>query len=154
MLPPLLAVVPLEYWLARVGNDSPFCRRRCHYCSFVSYQGRESDIPDYVNAIEKELALRTEGQKVHSIYFGGGTPSLLSSEQIQHILNTIHSLFAVAKEEQGRYLKPSMEDVRKGKYPISRPSSGTRRESRRVWRSNCSISLLPRKGRRSSPSLT
>ena len=73
----------------------PFCRRRCSYCSFVSYQGRESDIPDYVNALEKELALRTDGQKVHSIYFGGGTPSLLSPEQIHDILHTIHSLFAV-----------------------------------------------------------
>ena len=73
----------------------PFCRRRCSYCSFVSYQGRESDIPDYVNALEKELALRTDGQKVHSIYFGGGTPSLLSPEQIHDILHAIHSLFAV-----------------------------------------------------------
>jgi oxygen-independent coproporphyrinogen III oxidase len=73
----------------------PFCRRRCSYCSFVSYQGRESDIPDYVNALEKELALRTDGQKVHSIYFGGGTPSLLYPEQIHDILHTIHSLFAV-----------------------------------------------------------
>jgi len=73
----------------------PFCRRRCSYCSFVSYQGRESDIPDYVNALEKELALRTDGQKVHSIYFGGGTPSLLSPQHIHDMLHTIHSLFAV-----------------------------------------------------------
>ena len=73
----------------------PFCRRRCSYCSFVSYQGRESDIPEYVNALKKELALRAADQSVHSIYFGGGTPSLLSPEQIHDILHTIHSLFAV-----------------------------------------------------------
>ena len=73
----------------------PFCRRRCSYCSFVSYQGRESDIPDYVNALEKELVLRATDQKVCSIYFGGGTPSLLSPEQIHDILHTIHSLFPV-----------------------------------------------------------
>jgi oxygen-independent coproporphyrinogen III oxidase len=78
----------------------PFCRRRCSYCSFVSYQGRESDIPDYVNALEKELALRTDGQKVHSIYFGGGTPSLLYPEQIHDILHTIHSLFAVDESSE------------------------------------------------------
>jgi oxygen-independent coproporphyrinogen-3 oxidase len=73
----------------------PFCRRRCSYCSFVSYLGRESDIPEYVNALKKELIPRASDQRVHSIYFGGGTPSLLSPEQIDDILHTIHSLLAV-----------------------------------------------------------
>ena len=73
----------------------PFCRRRCSYCSFVSYQGRESDIPDYVKALKKELVLRAAGQRVSSIYFGGGTPSLLSPEQIHDILSVVHSHFTV-----------------------------------------------------------
>ena len=63
----------------------------------MSYQGREYDIPAYVNALKKELALRADGQRVHSIYFGGGTPSLLSIEQVQDILHTVHSLFGVDK---------------------------------------------------------
>jgi len=73
----------------------PFCRRRCSYCSFVSYQGREADIPVYVKALNKELAVRAAGQRVRSIYFGGGTPSLLSPEQVREILSTVYSLFAV-----------------------------------------------------------
>ncbi len=73
----------------------PFCRRRCSYCSFVSYQGRESDIPQYVKALNKELLLRSADQRVSSIYFGGGTPSLLSPGQIHEILSVIHSHFAV-----------------------------------------------------------
>ncbi len=73
----------------------PFCRRKCGYCSFVSYQGRESDIPDYVKALKKDLLLRATDQKVCSIYFGGGTPSLLSPEQIHEILSVVHSHFTV-----------------------------------------------------------
>jgi len=73
----------------------PFCRRRCGYCSFVSYQGRESDIPEYVRALKKELLLRAADQRVCSIYFGGGTPSLLSPEQIHEILSVVHSHFTV-----------------------------------------------------------
>ena len=73
----------------------PFCRRRCGYCSFVSYQGRESDIPQYVKALNKELLLRSADQRVSSIYFGGGTPSLLSPGQIHEILSVVHSHFAV-----------------------------------------------------------
>jgi oxygen-independent coproporphyrinogen-3 oxidase len=73
----------------------PFCRRRCGYCSFVSYQGRESDIPEYVKALKKELILRATDQRVCSIYFGGGTPSLLSPRQIHEILSDVHSHFTV-----------------------------------------------------------
>jgi oxygen-independent coproporphyrinogen-3 oxidase len=73
----------------------PFCRRRCSYCSFASYQGREADIPEYVKALNKELTMRAAGQRVRSIYFGGGTPSLLSPEQIRELLSTIHSHFTV-----------------------------------------------------------
>jgi oxygen-independent coproporphyrinogen-3 oxidase len=78
----------------------PFCRRRCGYCSFVSYQGREADIPEYVKALNKELTMRAAGQRVCSIYFGGGTPSLLSPEQIHEILSVVHSHFTVDEEAE------------------------------------------------------
>jgi oxygen-independent coproporphyrinogen-3 oxidase len=98
----------------------PFCRRRCSYCSFVSYQGRESDIPEYVKALKKELILRATDQKVRSIYFGGGTPSLLSPEQIHDILHTIHSLFTVDEASEvtleanpGTVDEPYLADIMK-----------------------------------------
>ena len=74
----------------------PFCRRKCRYCSFVSYENREADIPEYLNAIKMEMAENSCGERVGSIYFGGGTPSLLTAGQIDDVLKTIHSLFTVS----------------------------------------------------------
>lgn len=75
----------------------PFCRRKCNYCSFVSYQRRDTDIPAYVSALKKELALGAAGKRIHTVYFGGGTPSLLSAEQVEDILSTIRSVATVGK---------------------------------------------------------
>jgi len=98
----------------------PFCRRRCSYCSFVSYQGRESDIPEYVKALKKELVLRAAGQRVSSIYFGGGTPSLLSPEQIHELLSVIPSHFTVDEASEvtleanpGTVDEPYLADIMK-----------------------------------------
>ena len=97
----------------------PFCRRKCNYCSFVSYQGREADIPAYVNALKEELYLRTARQRVCSIYFGGGTPSLLSTKQLQDILSAIRLLFVVdgaaeitIEANPGTVYEPYLADVR------------------------------------------
>jgi oxygen-independent coproporphyrinogen-3 oxidase len=78
----------------------PFCRSKCNYCSFVSYQCREADIPVYLSALKEELAMRADGEHVRSIYFGGGTPSLLTAEQVGDILSTISSLFTVDKKAE------------------------------------------------------
>ena len=78
----------------------PFCRHRCNYCSFVSYERRDAEIPAYLHALKKELVGRSHGERVRSIYFGGGTPSLLSVEQVDDILSTISSLFAVYEEAE------------------------------------------------------
>lgn len=75
----------------------PFCRHKCSYCSFVSYQSRETDIAVYLCALKAELAQRVDGRPMRSIYFGGGTPSLLSPEQLEDILAAIASLTAVDK---------------------------------------------------------
>lgn len=72
----------------------PFCRRRCAYCSFVSYAGREADIPAYSRALVEESKLRrVEGAEVKTIYFGGGTPSLLPVEILSRILLTIDEYY-------------------------------------------------------------
>jgi len=74
----------------------PFCRRKCRYCSFVSYEGRTVDIPAYVNALKTEIEKCAGGERVGSIYFGGGTPSLLTSDQIREILATVRAYFSVS----------------------------------------------------------
>ncbi len=75
----------------------PFCRRKCRYCSFVSYENRESDIPAYLNAIKREIVGYTGAGRICSIYFGGGTPSLLTAGQIGDVLTNIHSIFTVSR---------------------------------------------------------
>ena len=71
----------------------PFCRRKCGYCSFVSYAGREADIPVYTRALYEELKTYAADQRVHSVYFGGGTPSLLSVKQLDGLMSVVRSNF-------------------------------------------------------------
>jgi len=75
----------------------PFCRRKCPYCSFVSYDYRGEDIPLYINALKQELKQRAGGEHIRSIFFGGGTPSLLAAEVIGDILSLTNTLFNVDK---------------------------------------------------------
>lgn len=74
----------------------PFCRHRCAYCDFNTYAGQEALIPAYVDALAREIeALDQEGLTVHTIFFGGGTPSLLTPAQVERILRTIHRRFTL-----------------------------------------------------------
>jgi oxygen-independent coproporphyrinogen-3 oxidase len=78
----------------------PFCQRKCNYCSFVSYQEREADIPTYVDSLKQELAFRARGEPICSIYLGGGTPSLLPPARVDDILTTIRSLCPVDEDAE------------------------------------------------------
>ena len=75
----------------------PFCVHRCAYCDFNTYAGYDFLIPDYVEALCKEITLvsRSAGNPlpIHTIFFGGGTPSLLPSQSIQRILSTLEQNF-------------------------------------------------------------
>lgn len=67
----------------------PFCAHICPYCDFNTYAGQESLIPRYVAAVAQELDQARSliaGRPVQSIFFGGGTPSLLSAAQIAHLI--------------------------------------------------------------------
>ncbi len=78
----------------------PFCRFKCFYCDFNTYAGIEKLIPDYVSALTTEIrrwgeALRHNNIRASSetIFFGGGTPSLLTPAQVEEILAAIGSSF-------------------------------------------------------------
>ncbi len=77
----------------------PFCIHRCAYCDFTTYAGQESHIPEYVEALnyEIEIAARSAAGrlKVHTIFFGGGTPSLLQAEQFESILSKVREHYDV-----------------------------------------------------------
>jgi oxygen-independent coproporphyrinogen-3 oxidase len=91
----------------------PFCTHRCAYCDFNTYAGQEEQIPAYVNALCKEIEYvgpraersRSDGGGVvearlmaHTIFFGGGTPSLLSPGQFEAIFKSIHENFVVTDD--------------------------------------------------------
>lgn len=73
----------------------PFCVRKCPYCDF--YSVTDLSIKDrFVRALEKEIILRKDGKSaIDTIYFGGGTPSLLEPLKIKAILSSIHNNFNV-----------------------------------------------------------
>ena len=76
----------------------PFCKHRCHYCDFNTYAGREFLIQDYVSAVIKELRIAQSylpAASLHSIYFGGGTPSLISHSDYQMLFKVIESEFSI-----------------------------------------------------------
>ena len=73
----------------------PFCRERCTYCAFNTFTDRTHLMDDYVTAICREIVYIAQTTPVHTIYFGGGTPSLLTLEQVSAILEAVHRHFKV-----------------------------------------------------------
>jgi oxygen-independent coproporphyrinogen-3 oxidase len=64
----------------------PFCRLVCAYCDFVTVGGRAADIGRYVAALQREMQARPAPGMLRTIYFGGGTPSLLSVQQVESVI--------------------------------------------------------------------
>jgi putative oxygen-independent coproporphyrinogen III oxidase len=81
----------------------PFCISVCPYCDFVVYGGREAKGPTnriaaMVDALETEIRLRAPdrpNRPLRSVYLGGGTPSLLSAEQVDRLLRTADKAFGI-----------------------------------------------------------
>ncbi|MGH9629742.1 MAG: coproporphyrinogen-III oxidase family protein, partial [Bryobacteraceae bacterium] len=78
----------------------PFCRKRCHFCYFKVYTGKDSaEIDRYLDAVVRELTLYSEkrfigGRTPSFIYFGGGTPSYISTRQLSRIVDAMKRLLA------------------------------------------------------------
>lgn len=66
----------------------PFCRQKCNYCAFQSFAVPDY-IPKYIETLKKEIKLKYGNEDLKTIYFGGGTPSLLSACQINAILDEL-----------------------------------------------------------------
>jgi len=90
----------------------PFCRLVCAYCDFVTVGGRAHDLPRYADALVAEVALRPAPGELRTIYFGGGTPSLLSPEEVGFIISAAHDRWAsVALEEVTLEANPSRREA-------------------------------------------
>ncbi len=76
----------------------PFCRAKCPYCDFYSVTDHGL-IPDYIEALLAELNLYRHGvPRADTLYFGGGTPSVMAPRQIARILDAVHDCFSVAPD--------------------------------------------------------
>src|SRR4051794_36495613 len=74
----------------------PFCSSRCSYCDFATGLYQSELAERYVHAIVEEIrSSRDAGQPVDTIYFGGGTPSLLAPSQLDRILTALHDHFQI-----------------------------------------------------------
>jgi oxygen-independent coproporphyrinogen-3 oxidase len=81
----------------------PFCKHRCAYCDFNTYAGQEDSIPAYVKALINEIEFvgqRAEKMNIHTVFFGGGTPSLLSAPQFDSILRALRSAFTFTADAE------------------------------------------------------
>ncbi|MHC5352609.1 radical SAM family heme chaperone HemW [Myroides sp. LJL115] len=83
--------------MAGIYIHIPFCKQACHYCDFhfsTSLKNNQA----MLDAIAKEMQLRAsslQGKIIDTIYFGGGTPSILEVEQINTLIDKVHALFEV-----------------------------------------------------------
>lgn len=79
----------------------PFCKSRCSYCDFATDIYRNSQFADrYVAALCREIELFEGSAAADTIYFGGGTPSLLTPEQIARILGAVCGAFSITENPE------------------------------------------------------
>ena len=83
----------------------PFCRRRCNYCDFITYAGKDELMPGYYAALMAELQhqaanLKDLPNRVDTIFFGGGTPSLMKGEWIENLIECIRKEYGLAEDAE------------------------------------------------------
>ena len=95
----------------------PFCVKKCNYCDFFSASGTPKEQADYVSAMIQEIQSYQElsGEyEVQTIFLGGGTPSLLTPEQIEQIFDAIYHIFSVNENaEITMEMNPGTVDIEK-----------------------------------------
>ena len=110
----------------------PFCVKKCAYCDFLSWSGDKEQRVDYVRALEQEILSYknfAEDYQVTTLYFGGGTPSVLEGELLERIMEAIRRIFQIEEKAEvtlemnpGTALKEKLELYKK--LGINRLSMG------------------------------
>src|SRR5260221_1064181 len=88
--------------MAGIYLHIPYCKQACHYCDFHFSTQEDSRTP-LVEAISLELALQKnylDNEAIETIYFGGGTPSLLNEKELREIFDSIHKHFVVTDDAE------------------------------------------------------
>lgn len=77
----------------------PFCIRKCPYCAFYSVACSDSRIEGYMSALKRDISRYDGSIRADTVYFGGGTPSLLGEDRIADILGTVGKAFMLKDPE-------------------------------------------------------
>jgi len=114
--------------LAGIYIHIPFCKQKCHYCNFystVSLKYRN----EFYNALIREIESRIDylvTEEVNTIYFGGGTPSMLSIQELSNIIKALYNTYNVANDVEIT-LEANPDDLTKEKiYDIKKHTSVNR----------------------------
>ena len=95
----------------------PFCKQKCYYCDFPSYAGKEACQDSYLDALLFEIRNAGEvyqGRVVDTVFFGGGTPSVLSKEALPRIITALRESFILADDvEVSAEANPGTVDAEK-----------------------------------------
>tara|TARA_B100000029_G_scaffold268656_2_gene264106 strand:+ start:2114 stop:3244 length:1131 start_codon:yes stop_codon:yes gene_type:complete len=82
----------------------PFCKNKCNYCDYFSLTNMETEIPNFINLLLKEIKLVSEKNNlnfyINTIYFGGGSPSILNPLHISKILNKLYTCFRISQNPE------------------------------------------------------
>lgn len=87
--------------MAGIYIHIPFCKSKCAYCNFFSVVS-EKQRADYLEALKREAVARKDylgGEEVRTVYFGGGTPSLLEPKEVSEILEVLKCNYKIAASE-------------------------------------------------------
>ena len=77
----------------------PFCLKKCKYCDFTSYVGCEKHFADYIKCLKNEMR-GYKGEKIDTVFLGGGTPSILSAQLLEDMIKEIFATFSVTPEAE------------------------------------------------------
>lgn len=81
----------------------PFCVQKCLYCDFPSFGGQEKEYERYTAALCREIEAKShlaKDWKIKTVFFGGGTPTVLSAQQMKRILDTVFRCFDVESDAE------------------------------------------------------
>lgn len=117
--------------MAGIYFHIPFCKQKCHYCNFYSVAS-DKNKEAFLEALAKEIELQKnylKNETVETIYFGGGTPSVLSADEINSLFQKLQTIFSISKNAEITF-EANPDDLTKSylqslkRTPINRFSIG------------------------------
>ncbi len=112
--------------MAGIYLHIPFCKKACHYCNFHFSTTRQR-MPEMIEAINKEADIRKSylTEKIETIYFGGGTPSLMTELEVQGTIDRLKALFVVDIDAEIT-LEANPDDINEENLSVWRDAGITR----------------------------